>query len=562
MDIIKFNLPIYYLKQKYTLNENIKTDLELKDISLNDESINLYDIIFNTKNRYSKINLDQWSEYYTDYKPFLKDSQKLYSDFNLKDEKKFDLNNFYDTWENFINETNFHEKYQYIDVKYFYYLNNSAGFLEFLSIYNLLSPVLSFIFPIIMLFIPFFIIKMKGLEITIPKYIEYLKMVITHNALGNIFVNFGKSNINQRMTMIFTLMFYIFQLYQNFLSCYRFYRNINKIHNEIFLLRDYLDFTNKRIENYLSYSKKLKTYQPFNDILKKKQIELQVLYDKIICIKPYRWNYKKVCDIGYIMKCYYNLYNDEECHNTIEYLNNFNGYLDNISEIKNNIKLNNINKCTFTKKHTSFKDSYYIALLNKNPVKNSYDLTKSIIITGPNAAGKTTILKTSLFNVILSQQIGFGLYKECKLNPYKYIHCYLNIPDTSGRDSLFQAESRRCKEIINKINNEKDRHFCVFDELFSGTNPTEATSSAFAYLEYLTNFKNVDFILTTHYLQLCEKIKKNDSVINCHMKIEKNNFTYILQKGISHVKGGIKILADLNFPEEIIHRASSIINTL
>ena len=262
------------------------------------------------------------------------------------------------------------------------------------------------------------------------------------------------------------------------------------------------------------------------------------------------------------MKCYYELYNDEDCQDTILYLNNFNGYIDNISEIKNNIKLNNINKCTFTKKETSFKDAYYIALLNKNPVKNSYDLSKSIIITGPNAAGKTTILKTTLLNVILSQQIGFGLYKECKLNPYKFIHCYLNIPDTSGRDSLFQAESRRCKEIINKITNKKDRHFCVFDELFSGTNPTEATSSAYAYLEYLTNFKNVDFILTTHYLQLCENIKSNKYIVNRHMKIDKNNFTYILDNGISHVKGGIKILADLNFPDEIIDKASTIINTL
>ena len=285
MNIIKFNLPIYYLKQKYTLNENIKTDLELKDISLNEEDINLYNIIFNAKNKYSKINLDQWSDYYTDNKPFLKDSQKLYSGFNLNDKSNFDLNKFYDTWETFKNETNFHEKYQYIDVKYFYYLNNSSGFLEFLSIYNLLSPVLSFLFPIIMLFIPFFIIKMKGLEITIPKYIEFLKMVITHNAVGNLFVNFGKSNINQRMTMIFTLMFYIFQLYQNFLSCYRFYRNIKKIHDEIFLLRDYLDFTNTRIDNYLNYSKNLKTYKEFNNILKKQQVKLQILYDKIICIK-------------------------------------------------------------------------------------------------------------------------------------------------------------------------------------------------------------------------------------------------------------------------------------
>jgi DNA mismatch repair ATPase MutS len=54
----------------------------------------------------------------------------------------------------------------------------------------------------------------------------------------------------------------------------------------------------------------------------------------------------------------------------------------------------------------------------------------------------------------------------------------LNIPDSSGRDSLFQAESRRCKEIIDIINKDKThRHFCIFDELFSGTNPVETTKA-------------------------------------------------------------------------------------
>ena len=74
-----------------------------------------------------------------------------------------------------------------------------------------------------------------------------------------------------------------------------------------------------------------------------------------------------------------------------------------------------------------------------------------MIITGPNAAGKTTLLKTTTINIILSQQWGCGFYRKCSISPYSHIHCYLNIPDTSGRDSLFQAEARRCKEILDAI---------------------------------------------------------------------------------------------------------------
>ena len=127
-------------------------------------------------------------------------------------------------------------------------------------------------------------------------------------------------------------------------------------------------------------------------------------------------------------------------------------------------------------------------------MKNNYNLKKHILITGPNAAGKTTILKTTIFNILLSQQIGYGCYKSATLMPYDKIHSYINIPDTSSRDSLFQAEARRCKEIINVVkNNPKASHFCIFDELYSGTNPHEAISSAYSYLLYLSKSKKIKF---------------------------------------------------------------------
>ena len=216
-----------------------------------------------------------------------------------------------------------------------------------------------------------------------------------------------------------------------------------------------------------------------------------------------------------------------------------------------------ISFCQYSDKATKFKNSYYGLLANKNVVKNSYHFKKHHIITGPNAAGKTTLLKSTMFNIILSQQFGCGFYDKANINLYQYIHCYLNIPDTSGRDSLFQAEARRCKEILDKINkNVTSRHFCIFDELYSGTNPTDAVDSAFSFLSYLSKFKNLNFILTTHYVDLCEKLNKNKTIENKNMKIIKKNndiiYTYKLTKGICNIKGGNKILKDLGYPEEII----------
>ena len=173
------------------------------------------------------------------------------------------------------------------------------------------------------------------------------------------------------------------------------------------------------------------------------------------------------------------------------------------------------------------------------------------MITGPNAAGKTTVIKTTLFNIILSQQIGYGFYERAEINPYDYLHCYLNIPDTSGRDSLFQAESRRCMEILRCImDNPTKRHFCIFDELYSGTNPYEAVAAAYGYIAFISKNPRVDLILTTHYIELCELLEKRnaDAITNLHMSVSPDTGAYLykIASGISCIKGGLKVHEGLN----------------
>jgi DNA mismatch repair ATPase MutS len=237
----------------------------------------------------------------------------------------------------------------------------------------------------------------------------------------------------------------------------------------------------------------------------------------------------------------------------------FNGYLDCIEGLQKNIEERKINFANFINKNkkTIFHNSYYACLKDNNPVKNTIKLKKNMIITGPNASGKTTILKSTLINIICTQQFGSGFYESAQFAPFDHIHCYLNIPDTSGRDSLFQAEARRCKEILDTVvENKKESHFCVFDELYSGTNPEEAEVSAIAFLNYLTKYKNVSCLLTTHFIKVCKSLNKNKNIENHHMVTEKINhkikYSYILKTGISEVKGGINVLTDMNYPKEII----------
>jgi len=287
---------------------------------------------------------------------------------------------------------------------------------------------------------------------------------------------------------------------------------------------------------------------------------LENLNTKIKSISEYKINMKKMCEIGKILKIFYELHDNKEYENAILYSLGFNGYIDCIEGLQNNINEGKIHFSTFIDKikKSVFVKSYYACLKNKNPVRNTIKFKKNMIITGPNASGKTTVLKSTLINIILTQQFGCGFYESAHFAPFKYIHCYLNIPDTSNRDSLFQAEARRCKEILDNIEaNNKEKHFCAFDELYSGTNPDEAETSATAFMMYLKKYKNVSTLLTTHFVKVCSNLNKIKEFKNYKMDIEKMankiKYTYILKSGISNVKGGINILTEMNYPLEIIN---------
>uniref|UniRef100_A0A6C0I2J0 DNA mismatch repair proteins mutS family domain-containing protein n=1 Tax=viral metagenome TaxID=1070528 RepID=A0A6C0I2J0_9ZZZZ len=604
-----FKLPITFVEvnKLHKLDEHILTDLELIECSSSNNNNSsdsptnspnaevvealkepetktktMYEHVFNPKTIYGKQFLSNWATYYTSDVTFLKQTQKLIKHFspppppNNESESEDPTSNnieqysdIHAIWNSIQNDKNFKDKFGYIDIGLLEPLNSSSFFLQILSLQNLASPVISLLTPLIILIIPFFLLKIQQMPVSFSSYVSSLKRIAQYHPIGKVFENFSSIPWDKRIYMFVSIAFYFLQIYQNVVSCHRFYKNMFLIHNNIHKFSSYIEHSIRNITYIHSITENLSSYKQFREESAVHAQVLSALHSDIKTVMPFKLTLANISNIGTIMKYYYQIFANESVKNAISYSFGFNSYFEHLSGLKSLVLTKKIAPCTFVKSaatKTYLESSYYAPLMNQNPVKNKILLHKKTTITGPNAAGKTTLIKSTLLNVILSQQLGYGFYKKAKLLPYHYVHSYLNIPDTSGRDSLFQAESRRCREILTcLLENKTKRHFCIFDELYSGTNPYEAVASAFGFIKYLNKYENLDLLLTTHYTKLCELLQA-ENVQNMHMKIElcesgQIKYLYKLDKGISSIKGGIKVLEDLDYPAEIINSTRVIINS-
>jgi len=504
-----FTLPIQYVNHQ-SVPVSVKEELELID----SKDIAIYNRIF-PKNDLVK----HLASYYTKDDVFLKESTKLYHSYS-----PISLD-FVHHWKELKENKEFKLTYQYLESSWVSPLNESPMFLFLISMYFVTSPIVFVITPFILLLLPFLLLLRQGLPLKWSHYISLFQMYSSKHPLFAI-SSFSKVSSSQQTNMIGALIFFGVQLYVNIYTLFSFYKNLTHVHKVMNTAKIYAKETLTRMDELQESIQSLSSYEMFSQNLMKKRLLLKQYLDRW-SIPTHLW----YC--GSNRTFFYELYHKKEVTELIEYTIGFNQYIDCIQCLKK------LKPCTFSNE-TTFVQAYYPI---SKPVKNTYTL-KNMVVTGPNACGKTTFLKMTLINVLLSQQFGCGFYKSATIYPYDTFACYVNIPDTCGRDSLFQAEARRCKEIIDA--DKTKRTLCIFDELFSGTNPEEAIATGSSMLRYLLQYDTFDFLLTTHFLELCKEMKE------LPMKQLKG---YKLKSGISLVKGGIRVLEEMNFPSSIVSQA-------
>ena len=357
-----FKLPIEYIENKIALSDNIKNDLELLEFKGNDEEEkeeekdregkeNLYYALFNPTNNYERKIMNKWATYYTNDRAFLGDTQtllKTYSSLNpCSSSLKTNDDSLLLDCESIFYDNGFIDTYEYINLPFLENYNNNELVMEVLSVYNLSSPLFSLLIPIISLILPFFIIKMQGHNISFSLYFEHLKRIFSNHVIGQLFTNFEGSSATTKIYLLASIGFYVFQIYNNVVSCIRYFKNLEFVHKILLDVKAYIDDSLTRFDRLLAYTRSLASYEAFNKSLDYNKAILNDYKQQLMKISEFKFSLKKFTELGFLMKSFYKLNGDEKVIQALYFAFDCRGYIKNLETIQGHVKAGNMNYCKF-----------------------------------------------------------------------------------------------------------------------------------------------------------------------------------------------------------------------
>ncbi|SEW27624.1 MutS-related protein [[Clostridium] fimetarium] len=191
--------------------------------------------------------------------------------------------------------------------------------------------------------------------------------------------------------------------------------------------------------------------------------------------------------------------------------------------------------------------------LISDPVTNSMSESRSILLTGSNASGKSTFLKTIAINAILSQTIYTSPSKGYKANYFRIYSSMALQDDLGSSESYYIVEIKALKRILDVMNLSDIPVLCFVDEVLRGTNTVERIAASSQILYSFTNC-NVMTFAATHDIELTSILEKYYS--NYHFEEEVSDddilFNYKLFKGRATSRNAIKLLGIIGYDKKII----------
>ncbi|WP_407401718.1 DNA mismatch repair protein MutS [Chryseobacterium sp.] len=188
-----------------------------------------------------------------------------------------------------------------------------------------------------------------------------------------------------------------------------------------------------------------------------------------------------------------------------------------------------------------------------------------IMVTGPNMAGKSAILRQTAIVCLLAQIGSFVPAKHAEIGVLDKIFTRVGASDNiSAGESTFMVEMNEAAYILNNIS---DRSLILLDEIGRGTSTYDGVSIAWAIAEYLHQHPSqAKTLFATHYHELNEMSVNFERIKNFHVSIQENKGNIIFLRklipGGSEHSFGIHVAKLAGMPSKVVNRASEILKTL
>ncbi len=193
------------------------------------------------------------------------------------------------------------------------------------------------------------------------------------------------------------------------------------------------------------------------------------------------------------------------------------------------------------------------------------DSQQIIMVTGPNMAGKSAILRQTAIVCLLAQIGSFVPAKHAEIGLLDKIFTRVGATDNiSAGESTFMVEMNEAANILNNIS---ERSLILLDEIGRGTSTYDGVSIAWAIAEYLHQHPSqAKTLFATHYHELNEMTVNFERVKNFHVSIQENKGNIIflrkLVPGGSEHSFGIHVAKLAGMPAKVVNRANEILKTL